>query len=564
LLIGGASFGTPKTVVLDTDDITAGYVDFTVLAAELGVDGAKSLTAKVTDVAGNVGTASTAVEFTLDTTAPAAPTLVEQGSTDLSANGMNAAEAVTTTFRATLGGTGATAAVAGDTVELLIGGASFGTPKTVTLNSTDITNGYVDFTVVANDLSADGAKSLTAKVTDVAGNAGTSTAVEFTLDTTAPTLPTITGGITGDVSATAENDAVLSENEINDGISLVGTVSESDLAVQICFDNNFSGTVYDATVTVSNWSFLLTNSILSLLSGHNQTVYVKTTDAAGNSSTSSQAFTIGYDIADNQTLSQTSTTSNFIADIYSVGASSSIATTSITTMTNANIKILAGAMDSADSLQINLSNAFSDGGYVGILDADGSISITLDDPVTNLAIFNDASNASTTLDITTDTTGVYNIDNGVRVKGDMMVLLGTNQGYVNILEDFDIALNNNQVLKVTDFSQASLKQASGFNAADDLINIRTIVFSDYDFQTDPVNGGDVVDAGADGLLDALFFNSGTDYTAAATDDFIFYDTDDGKVYYNLNGSYDAGTTVLLLTLVDDIKPTLTASNFQII
>ncbi len=189
LLLGGASFATPKTVTLTTTNVTTGFIDFTFLGTDLGADGAKSLTARVTDQAGNVGAASTALAFTKDIAVPNAPsTPAEQGSTKLADNFLNALEAGTaTTFRVSLGSSGA---IEGDTVELLLGGASFATPKTVTLTPTNVTNGFVDFTVLGTDLGADGAKSLTARVTDQAGNVGAaSTAITFTKDVAAPNAP---------------------------------------------------------------------------------------------------------------------------------------------------------------------------------------------------------------------------------------------------------------------------------------------------------------------------------------------------------------------------------------
>ena len=192
LLSGGSAFGTPKTVTLTSNMLTTGHVDFTILQADLGTDGAKSLTAKISDVAGNA-TLSNVLTFTLDTAAPDAPTLAEQGSTDLADNLMEALESVTTDFRVTLPTTGALP-VAGDTVELLLGGSAFGTPKTVTLSQADVINGYVDFTVLKDDLGAAGDKSLTAKVIDASGNPGSlSNALAFTLDTTPPdtTAPTL-------------------------------------------------------------------------------------------------------------------------------------------------------------------------------------------------------------------------------------------------------------------------------------------------------------------------------------------------------------------------------------
>jgi hypothetical protein len=143
----------------------------------------------VTDASGNAGAGATdSNNYVIDTLAPAAPALVaEQGSTDLTDNLLNSAEAVTTTFRVTLPASGSTAVV-GDSVELLLGGVSFSTANKVTLDATAVnTNGYVDFTVLLADLGSDGAKALISKITDAAGNSGAaSSAVSFTLDTTAP------------------------------------------------------------------------------------------------------------------------------------------------------------------------------------------------------------------------------------------------------------------------------------------------------------------------------------------------------------------------------------------
>ena len=70
LKLGGDSFASPYTHVLTADDITAGSYSFTVAGNDLGADGDKSLTTVVTDAAGNVGTESSALVLTLDTTAP--------------------------------------------------------------------------------------------------------------------------------------------------------------------------------------------------------------------------------------------------------------------------------------------------------------------------------------------------------------------------------------------------------------------------------------------------------------------------------------------------------------
>ena len=192
-----------------------------------------SITAIVTDKANN-SSALVTQSVTIDTTPPAAPTVAELGSTDLADGWMNAAESVTTSFRVSLPTTGSQAKV-GDQVELLLGGTSFGNAKVVTLNSTHITNGYVDFSVVKADLGADGVKALSSRITDVAGNAGTaSDIVEFTLDTTAPTL-----------SSTAPVTRI--------GAAVAGTAGNSageTITLTVTFDGNVNGLTSGTNSTV--------------------------------------------------------------------------------------------------------------------------------------------------------------------------------------------------------------------------------------------------------------------------------------------------------------------------
>jgi hypothetical protein len=151
-----------------------------------GVLGVRSLAQKTTYMEflrGLPATAHGQVEYLLP------KTVIEQGSSDLSDDILNAAESATTNFRVTLPANGTQAM--GDSLELLLDGNAFGTAKTVILTSTDISNGYVDFTVLRADLGADGAKALRATITDASGQSGAdSTTLKFTLDTHAPTLLT--------------------------------------------------------------------------------------------------------------------------------------------------------------------------------------------------------------------------------------------------------------------------------------------------------------------------------------------------------------------------------------
>ncbi len=153
-----------------------------------------------------------------DVTAPAAPGLALLASSD---SGQNTSDGITNddtpTVRVTLNGSGATAPVAGDTVQVYLGATQVGS---ATLSAGDIAAGYVDITT--GSLGADGVKNLTAKITDAAANtSGPSGALSITLDTASPTLSsavidggtlTLTYGETLDSTAPAAGDFTVMVN----------------------------------------------------------------------------------------------------------------------------------------------------------------------------------------------------------------------------------------------------------------------------------------------------------------------------------------------------------------
>lgn len=119
-----------------------------------------------------------------DTTAPTAATNPATATAGPIISPSEAAAGVAVV--ATLAGTGA---VAGDTIELMLGGASFSTPLTHVLTAAEITAGSYTFTVAGSALGPDGSKSLTSVITDIVGNVGApSPALVLSLDTTAPVI----------------------------------------------------------------------------------------------------------------------------------------------------------------------------------------------------------------------------------------------------------------------------------------------------------------------------------------------------------------------------------------
>ena len=141
---------------------------------------------RVQDVAGNQFASivnQVVINNSPDSTPPAAPTLALNVASDSGTLSNDAKTNVNTpSVRVTLNGSGSTAPLIGDAVNVYLGASVVGT---ATLSVTDISNGYVDITTTT--LGADGAKSLTAKVTDAASNVSSaSNSLAIVLDKTAP------------------------------------------------------------------------------------------------------------------------------------------------------------------------------------------------------------------------------------------------------------------------------------------------------------------------------------------------------------------------------------------
>jgi hypothetical protein len=277
LKLGGASFATPLTHTLTADDITAGTVSLTVAADSLGEDGTKLLTSVVTDQAGNVGTASSALTLTLDTTAPtalSAPTSSEGPLISATEYSDGVPVAVSLGNLTT-----------GAALELFVDGTSAGTH---TLTSSD--KGSYSFTLANDSLGSDGAKAITVKATDAAGNtSAASEALALTLDTTAPTLsslaintPTTANTNANTLVYRATFSEVVTGVQSGDFVLTLtdtsGTDVTADKDVSIGTPVKVSDGVYDVTVSGSgtDLSNFNGNVTLGIKDG------VSITDTAGN------------------------------------------------------------------------------------------------------------------------------------------------------------------------------------------------------------------------------------------------------------------------------------------
>ncbi|WP_193333378.1 Ig-like domain-containing protein [Duganella sp. FT27W] len=247
------------------------------------VDGAYNAYAIITSATGAVaGSRSAGLAVTIDKTAPGAPTnpiIMAAASDSGSSNSDGRTNVTNPLIRISLAGTGA---VAGDSLELLLGGNSFGTPVLATLSATNISNGYIDMTLVSGSLGADGTKVLTSRVTDIAGNVGTAgPSFTIVLDTTAPAAPPAPTLDPASDSGSSNSDRITSVTT-----PVINGTAESGSTVTL-YDSDGTTVLGTAVATGGVWS--ITSSTLA--DGvHNLTV--KAQDVAGNVSSASSALQI--------------------------------------------------------------------------------------------------------------------------------------------------------------------------------------------------------------------------------------------------------------------------------
>ncbi|RSU83804.1 Ig-like domain-containing protein [Sphingomonas koreensis] len=237
--------------------------------------GAHSFTVSATDVAGNASAQSAAYAITIDTSVPAVPTIGDIADNVGAVLGSVSNGGVTDDTTPTLSGTGAEANA---TITIYNNGTAIGT-------TTADGAGAWSFTPAA---LPPGAHSFTVSATDAAGNASAqSAAYAITIDTSAPPVPLIdsivdnVGPILGTVLTGGTTDDTLP--------TLNGSGAEANATITI-YDN---GVAIGTTTAdgAGNWSFTPASSLASI--AHSFTV--SSTDAAGNSSVQSAAYTITID-----------------------------------------------------------------------------------------------------------------------------------------------------------------------------------------------------------------------------------------------------------------------------
>ena len=221
-------------------------------------DGPITVTASVSDAHGNAATTASRT-ITLDNLAP-------QVSIDAT---LEVDNIVNNAEEASVVVTGTSAGAAGRTVTVT---ATDSNGDTDSGTATIETDGTYSVTLDVNAL-ADGNLTITADVSDLAGNAAAQASKTITLDDTAPTV-TIDGTLEGDnkVNASEDGDVVVSGS--SSGLAAGSTVSVT-LA-------DSSSTVSTTATVLSSGAWVAEPADISALTDGNITVTADASDTAGN------------------------------------------------------------------------------------------------------------------------------------------------------------------------------------------------------------------------------------------------------------------------------------------
>jgi hypothetical protein len=251
------------------------------------------------------------------------------------------------------------------------------TPVTVTLTSTDITNGYVEttFAVPADSKT----QVVTVNLTDNAGNVATDAKPTDSarLDTTAPSNASV--GLTLAISTDGNNDALVSTAELASASTFTSRVTVNNTAqvgdkVVISATNGSNAlTPITRTLSANDISNGFDVTFAKPAEGQTQTVTANYVDAAGNAATDTQA-------TDNAKLDTTAPTNT------SVGL-----TLAISTDGNNDALVSTAELNGASTFtsRVTVNNTAQVGDKVVISATNGSTALT---PITKVLTDTDISN----------------------------------------------------------------------------------------------------------------------------------------------------------------------------
>ncbi|MCA1178232.1 Ig-like domain-containing protein [Pantoea rwandensis] len=252
--------------------VAAANGTWSITTSTLG-EGAHTLTVTATDAAGNVGTATNTITFTVSTAATAAPTLIVNNDANNTLTPV-ANNGATNDSTPTLTGT----AVAGNVITIYDG-------TTVLGSTTAIAGGTWSFT---SPTLSNGSHALSVTATNAAGTVSSPVASTVIIDTVAPVASTLV--IANDNGSTPVT--VASGGSTNDTTPLLsGVVSTAEAGSRVTIYDNISGSqvLLGTAIVQANGSW----SYSSTLAVGTHPLSVTVTDAAGNvSGTTSASVTI--------------------------------------------------------------------------------------------------------------------------------------------------------------------------------------------------------------------------------------------------------------------------------
>ncbi|HDT6029302.1 TPA: type I secretion C-terminal target domain-containing protein, partial [Enterobacter cloacae subsp. cloacae] len=279
-LNGTGEPGSTITIRLDGVDIGTAVVGssgaWTFTPTTPVGDGAHTLTAIATDVAGNTSPVSGGFTFTVDTTPPPVATL-----------------ATVTDDAGDVKGPLSSGDTTDDTQPLLQGSAPDGTVITVydgtTLLGTATLDGSGGWSFTPTTPLTDGPHSLTIHATDAAGNTSISDPFELVIDTVAPATPD-TPAITVNPDGSAPTSLNPGETTRDTTPTLSGTGNPGDTVTIYNGTDKIGDAVVDGD---GNWSWTPSTDLPN--GTYDITLTVTNKDGAGNESAPSQPVTITID-----------------------------------------------------------------------------------------------------------------------------------------------------------------------------------------------------------------------------------------------------------------------------
>jgi hypothetical protein len=267
----GKEDGAANATLLVSGPATNGVATLT--SGQSLSDGTYTIHAEVTDQAGNVSSTNN-IEVTIvtvDATAPGAPTGLDMAAS--SDTGSSNSDNVTSDNTPTINGS----AEANSQVELFEGTTSRGTAQA---------DGSGAWSITSSQL-ADGARSLTAKATDAAGNTSqASGTLSVTVDTHAPGAPSKVDLLTASDTGSSQTDDVTTD-----------TTPTFDVTAEAGSNVNvFKGTGATSLGSAQANNLGLASVTLSQLADGTYSIHADATDAAGNVSASSATINVTVDL----------------------------------------------------------------------------------------------------------------------------------------------------------------------------------------------------------------------------------------------------------------------------